>query len=65
MPRAQVAFTCDQKALVAAGSDQALCMWDLESGRVRHTLTGHSQKVSGPPNWGSMCRMHQSVQWAL
>ena len=28
MPRTQVAFTCDQKALVAAGNDQALCMWE-------------------------------------
>lgn len=45
----QVAFTCDGKALVAAGSDQALRMWDLESGRVRHTLTGHSQKVMHAP----------------
>ncbi len=41
----EVAFTCDQKALLAAGSDQALRMWDIASARVRHTLTGHTSKV--------------------
>ena len=40
-----LAFTCDARALVAAGSDAALRMWDLTSGRVRHTLTGHVAKV--------------------
>lgn len=40
-----LAFTCDARALVAAGSDAALRMWDLASGRVRHTLTGHVAKV--------------------
>eukprot|EP00884_Botryococcus_braunii_P018248 jgi/Botrbrau1/5106/Bobra.0128s0017.1 len=42
----EVVFTCDEKALLAAGSDQALRMWDIASGRVRHTLTGHTSKVS-------------------
>lgn len=45
-----LAFTCDARALVAAGSDAALRMWDLTSGRVRHTLTGHVAKVLPP--WG-------------
>ncbi|KAL3161687.1 hypothetical protein ABBQ38_008786 [Trebouxia sp. C0009 RCD-2024] len=42
----EVSFTADQKHLVAAGGDQALRMWDITSGRVRHTLTGHTGKVS-------------------
>lgn len=43
----EVAFTGgDARALIAAGSDQALRMFNLETGRVRHTLTGHSAKVS-------------------
>lgn len=41
----EVAFTCDAKYVLASGADQAVRMWDLSSGRVRHTLTGHSQKV--------------------
>lgn len=44
-----LAFTCDARALVAAGSDAALRMWDLTSGRVRHTLTGHVAKVRRVP----------------
>lgn len=47
-----LAFTCDARALVAAGSDAALRMWDLTSGRVRHTLTGHVAKVLPPRVWG-------------
>ncbi|DBA83439.1 hypothetical protein WJX79_006327 [Trebouxia sp. C0005] len=42
----EVSFTADQKHLLAAGGDQALRMWDITSGRVRHTLTGHTGKVS-------------------
>ena len=41
----EVSFTADQKHLLAAGGDQALRMWDITSGRVRHTLTGHTGKV--------------------
>ena len=41
----EVAFTCDVKYVLASGADQAVRMWDLSSGRVRHTLTGHSQKA--------------------
>ena len=41
----EVSWTADQRHLVAAGGDQALRMWDIDSGRVRHTLTGHTGKV--------------------
>ena len=43
----ELAFTCDSRSLVAAGSDQALRMFTLDTSRVRHTLTGHSAKVGG------------------
>jgi len=45
----EVSFTADQKHLLAAGGDQALRMWDIASGRVRHTLTGHTGKVLSIP----------------
>ena len=41
----EVSFTADDRHVVAAGGDQALRMWDIQSGRVRHTLTGHTAKV--------------------
>ena len=44
-----LAFTCDQNHLVAAGTDKTLRMWDLSTARVKHTLTGHSDKVCCPP----------------
>lgn len=44
----EVSFTADQKHLLAAGGDQALRMWEITSGRVRHTLTGHTGKVLYP-----------------
>ncbi len=48
----EVAFTCDVKYVLASGADQAVRMWDLSSGRVRHTLTGHAQKVQHfSPSW--------------
>ena len=50
-----LAFTCDARALVAAGSDAALRMWDLTSGRVRHTLTGHVAKVHHVVHSGTLC----------
>ena len=31
--------------VLGAGTDRALRLWDATSGRVRHTLTGHSDKV--------------------
>ena len=44
----EVAFTCDAKHVLASGADLAVRMWDVSSGRVRHTLTGHSQKARPP-----------------
>lgn len=41
----EVSFTADDRHVVAAGGDSALRMWDIQSGRVRHTLTGHTAKV--------------------
>lgn len=45
----EVSWTADQRHLVAAGGDQALRMWEISSGRVRHTLTGHTGKVLHNP----------------
>ena len=59
----EVSWTADQKHLLAAGGDQAIRMWDISSGRVRHTLTGHTGKVS--PLWHlSRYRIH-NVQVCL
>lgn len=44
-----VTFTCDQNHLVAAGTDKTLRMWTLDTARVKHTLTGHADKVSFGP----------------
>ena len=41
----EVAVTCDGRSVVAAGADKAVRMWDIASGRVRHAMLGHSQKV--------------------
>ena len=38
-------FTADGSKLLAGGADKALRLWDLSTGRVLHTLTGHAQKV--------------------
>lgn len=60
----EVSFTADDRHVVAAGGDKALRMWNIQSGRERHTLTGHTAKV---PSQGSypeakfgMLRMLQS-----
>lgn len=37
--------THDNQSVIAASSSNNLCVWDISSGRVRHTLTGHSDKV--------------------
>lgn len=55
----EVSFTADQKHLLAAGGDQAIRMWDLASGRVRHTLTGHTGKVSCPRLPLDVCMLHK------
>jgi hypothetical protein len=40
-----VAWSPDGKAILGAGVDKALRLWDVSSGRVRHTLTGHTDKA--------------------
>ncbi|XP_057420801.1 autophagy-related protein 16-like [Lotus japonicus] len=38
-------ITHDNRSVIAASSSNNLYVWDLNSGRVRHTLTGHKDKV--------------------
>ncbi|KAL6579768.1 autophagy protein 16, interacts with Atg12p-Atg5p [Orobanche minor] len=38
-------ITHDNKSIIAASSANSLCVWDVDSGRVRHSLTGHMDKV--------------------
>ncbi|KAA0057800.1 autophagy-related protein 16 [Cucumis melo var. makuwa] len=40
-----LAITHDNRSVIAASSSNNLYAWDISSGRVRHTLTGHSDKV--------------------
>ncbi|XP_047178052.1 autophagy-related protein 16 isoform X2 [Vigna umbellata] len=38
-------ITHDNRSVIAASSSNNLYVWDVHSGRVRHTLTGHTDKV--------------------
>lgn len=38
-------ITHDNKSIIAASSSNNLFVWDVNTGRVRHTLTGHTDKV--------------------
>ncbi|KAE9602665.1 putative transcription factor WD40-like family [Lupinus albus] len=38
-------ITHDNRSVIAASSSNNLYVWDLSSGRVRHSLTGHTDKV--------------------
>ncbi|KAK8959576.1 Protein TOPLESS [Platanthera guangdongensis] len=40
-----IAVTHDAKFVIGASSSNNLCVWESSSGRVRHTLTGHTDKV--------------------
>ncbi|XP_020253319.1 autophagy-related protein 16 isoform X1 [Asparagus officinalis] len=40
-----LAITHDNKSVIAASSSNQLIVWDSGSGRIRHTLTGHQNKV--------------------
>lgn len=40
-----LAITNDNRSVIAASSSNNLYAWDLSSGRVHHTLTGHTDKV--------------------
>ena len=41
-----VAVTPDGRRAISASSDQTLKVWDLDSGKVLHTLTGHTDLVT-------------------
>lgn len=38
-------ITHDNKSIIAASGSNNLCVWDENSGRLRHSLTGHLDKV--------------------
>lgn len=38
-------WTCDGSRVLGAGNDNSIRIWDPASGRVLHTMTGHSGKV--------------------
>ncbi|GMJ00085.1 AUTOPHAGY 16 [Hibiscus trionum] len=40
-----LAITHNNRSIIAASSSNNLFVWDINSGRVRHTLTGHTDKV--------------------
>ena len=40
-----VSWTCDQVSVLGAGNDKSIRVWDPTTGRVRHTMTGHTGKV--------------------
>lgn len=40
-----LSITHDNKFIIAASSSNNLYVWDVNSGRIRHTLTGHIDKV--------------------
>ncbi|CAM6129229.1 unnamed protein product [Calypogeia fissa] len=42
-----LSVSMDNKQVLAACTDHKLYLWDATSGRLKHTLTGHSEKVVG------------------
>ncbi|XP_010929949.2 autophagy-related protein 16 isoform X1 [Elaeis guineensis] len=40
-----LAVTHDNRSVIAASSSNNMYVWDVSSGRIRHTLTGHTDKV--------------------
>ncbi|EFN53087.1 hypothetical protein CHLNCDRAFT_26186, partial [Chlorella variabilis] len=42
-----VAFTSDSKLVLAAENNKAVRVWDVTTGRLRMSLTGHNGKVTG------------------
>ncbi|KAL5998272.1 hypothetical protein ACLOJK_009211 [Asimina triloba] len=40
-----LAITADNRSIIAANSLNKLFVWDVSSGRINHTLTGHKEKV--------------------
>ena len=47
-----VSWTCDQASVLGAGNDKSIRVWDPTTGRVRHTMTGHTGKVGHPAHLG-------------
>ena len=41
-----VSFSADDSLVLGASTDCALQLWDVATGRVKHRLTGHAQKVT-------------------
>jgi len=48
-----ISFSPDDKFCIAGGVDKAIQLWEISTGRVKHRLTGHSDKVVGV----DFCRM--------
>ena len=40
-----IAFSPDGKHLTSAGRDQAVCVWEVESGRLLHRMEDHQGEV--------------------
>ncbi|CAK9204593.1 unnamed protein product [Sphagnum troendelagicum] len=40
-----LALSHDDTMVLAASADHKLYLWEVQSGRIRHTLTGHAEKV--------------------
>jgi WD40 repeat protein len=47
LPVLAVAFSPDGKRLVTGGTDRTVHLWDVASGKLLQTLTGHSMTVTG------------------
>jgi WD40 repeat protein len=47
LPVLAVAFSPDGKRLVTGGTDRTVRLWDVASGKLLQTLTGHSMTVTG------------------
>ena len=48
-----LSFSPDDNFCLGCGTDKAIQLWELSSGRVRHRMTGHADKVVGV----EFCRM--------
>ncbi|MHC4645217.1 MAG: WD40 repeat domain-containing protein [Planctomycetota bacterium] len=42
----RIEFSADGKSLASAGSDRAVVVWDVSTGKTRHRLVGHLNTVS-------------------
>ncbi|KAL4437310.1 hypothetical protein ABPG75_004449 [Micractinium tetrahymenae] len=67
-----VAFTSDTRLVLGAENKQAVRVWDVSSGRLRLSLTGHSGKVTGvacspaDPHAVATCAADRTIKmWGL